>query len=786
MKLSDFCAPFYSSTKSKCGIKGKTSQPAIAEFFVGTALGDFAKIELVFSDDLFRKWFKGEREPKAELWAKVAEVYDETRFSRAVSSKLNEEILSDLLVAFGIELEENGVADKFAFSAALTKQFGAIARGNGEADDIVKEIYVQYLKVKDFPDYVTKSQDKYSKLKTLLYSSEERLFKEFFVCNTISKVPGRYHRLRDDMKIEDVTLEKLEKTSMFTMLVGMGGIGKSMMMRHLFLTSIDKYAQTGKLPILVTLREFGLDNNDLFNVIVDSVHRFDITFSAAHVHKLMTEGKCQLLLDGLDEIKASDMDVFQRQLDALIDRYPKNQYVMSTRKFSSFVELSRFTVLFIMPFNNEQALELIDRLEYCPEEPKLKQQFRERLVSDYFKSHAEFVTNPLLLTLMLMSYHRFADVPEKKYLFYEQAYQTLLQRHDSDKLAYKRVFHSVKDPSDFTLVFREFCAKSYRKGDYEFSHNKFDEYFSKLKMLARMDPDMMKLDNFLFDVCHSACLMYEEGQNYHFLHRSFQEYFFADYYSRQDDTTLMKLGSYIDTADQILFDEGSAFDMLYDLAQDKVERFIIMPFLASIYDNEGDEDKYWLFLTKGYDFWIYQIYREDLIEDARAKYNIHERHGMIRYENSPSSVILSLVLKVIGADLQFKTEKPGTDLMYDDLICERLYGELLKGGGGSGNTVIMPFMRVPEELINDPERFKDSKLAERLVLDADGKPVEFGYIYAFNYELAITEPDKYSAMKIFWEKETCPARNIYNRVAKYYQMLKEKYEHVNEMDDDNF
>ena len=50
----------------------------------------------------------------------------------------------------------------------------------------------------------------------------------------------------------------------------------------------------------------------------------------------------------------------------------------------------------------------------------------------------------------------------------------------------------------------------------------------------------------------------------------------------------------------------------------------------------------------------------------------------------------------------------------------------------------------------------------------------------------ITDPDKYSAMKEFWEKETCPARNIYNRVAKYYQMLKEKYEHANELDDDDF
>lgn len=785
MKLCDFCAPFYSSSKSACGIKGKMSQPAIADFFMSTALGEIAKIELVFSEDLFRKWFKGEREPKAELWAKVSDVFDETRFSRNVSSKLNEKVLPNLVSAFGIDLEKT-VADKFAFSAALAKQFGAIARGNGEADNIVKDIYLQCLNVKDFPDYVTNSQAKYAKLKTLLYSSEERLFEEFFVCNTISRVPARYHRIPDDMIIEDVTLEKLEYTSRFTMLVGMGGIGKSMMMRHLFLTSIKKYAQTGKLPILVTLREFGQDNNNLFNLIVDSVHRFDISFSAAHVHKFLTEGKCQLLFDGLDEIKASDMGSFLRELDALIDRYPKNQYVMSTRRFSSFVELSRFTILFIMPFSNAQALQLIDRLEYCPEEPKLKQQFRDRLVKDYFKSHAEFVTNPLLLTLMLMSYHRFADVPEKKYLFYEQAYQTLLQRHDSDKLAYKRVFRSVKDPSDFTLVFREFCAKSYRKGDYEFSQKLFDEYFSKLKVLTRMDPEMMKLDNFLFDVCHSACLMYEEGQNYHFLHRSFQEYFFADYYSRQDDTTLTKLGAYIDAADQALFDEGSAFDMLYDLAQEKVERFIIMPFLASIYDHDGEEDKYWIFLKKGYDLWLYQIYNTDVLEEAKEKYNIHEHHALLRYDNYPSSAILSLVLKALNIEQQFKTDIPGPELMYEDLICERLYGELLKGGSGSGNTVVMPLMRVPEEFINDPEKFKDFKLNERLLMDAEGKPIEFGYIYAFKFELVLANPEKYSAMKAFWEKDTCPARKIFDDVGTYYQLLKEKYENANTLDDDDF
>ena len=571
MKFCDFCAPFYTGQKATSGLKGVTAQAAIADFFMSTALGEMSKIELIFGEDLFRKWFKGDREPTSDLWEKTVTAFDETRFSRTVSAKFNEKTLPSLLTAFGVQLAENEVPDKFAFSAALAKQFGAIARGNGEAENIINDIYRTYLRVSDFPDYVRNSQAKYARLKTLLYSSEERSFDEFFVCNTISRVPSRHRHVPDHVLIKNVVLEDLAKRSRNVLLVGMGGIGKSMMMRHLFLDSIRKYSQSGILPIMVTLREFGADNIDLFNLIVDSVHRFDITFSTAHVHKFMTAGKCQILLDGLDEIKSSDLDKFQRQLDAIIDRYPDNQYVMSTRRFSSFVELSRFTLLYILPFTNEQALELIDRLEYCPEEPKLKQQFRDKLVSDYFQSHAEFVTNPLLLTLMLMSYHRFADVPEKKYLFYEQAYQTLLQRHDSDKLAYKRVFRSVNDPSDFTLVFREFCAKSYRKGDYEFGQNKFEDYFGKLRAIERLDKDMMKSDAFLFDACNSACLMYEEGQSYHFLHRSFQEYFFADYYSREDDTTLLKLGKYIRTSDQMLFDEGSAFEMLYDLAPEKVE-----------------------------------------------------------------------------------------------------------------------------------------------------------------------------------------------------------------------
>ena len=93
MKFCDFCAPFYTAKKTTTGIKGATAQAAIAEFFMSTALGEIAKIELIYGDDQFRKWFKGDREPTDELWDKTAEAFDETRFSRTVSGRLNENAL---------------------------------------------------------------------------------------------------------------------------------------------------------------------------------------------------------------------------------------------------------------------------------------------------------------------------------------------------------------------------------------------------------------------------------------------------------------------------------------------------------------------------------------------------------------------------------------------------------------------------------------------------------------------------------------------------------------------
>lgn len=815
MNFSGFCKPFYKKgSKKDCALRGIATQAKIAEFFLNTAVKGSADPVLTYDDGTFRKWFTGERPITVEVWTQIINGFNLERYTSDLASTLNDTLTLKIAIEFGIPLKSGEMPDKNVLALAIAQQFLEIARGNGEAENVVAKLYHGAFCFEDFSDYIKKSWDKYSKMKTLLYTSSEHSFYDFFVCNDIRPFPMSFRNLPSNELIEaiesgeldetqidfektlqmgarnrgvikSVTMKKLADVSRYTLLVGMGGIGKSMMMRHLFLTSNKEYSKTGILPILVILREFNPENTNLRNMIVDSVKRFDPSFSLRHLEDILSTGKCQLLLDGLDEIKFTDINEFLKQLDVLVDQYPDNQIVMSTRRFDSFIKLSRFNIMEMMTFKREQSLQLIDKLEYCPEEPKLKAQFREKLISDYFKSHKEFVNNPLLLTLMLMSYHRFAGIPEKRHLFYEQAYNTLLMRHDSDKL-YKRVFHSVNDPSEFTKVFREFCAKSYRKHDYEFDRQKFESYFRSLKSIEWLDNGKMNLENFIYDACHSACLMYEEGQTYHFLHRSFQEYFFADYYSHKDEKTLRKLSNYLRQKQLDPFDDSSAFMMMYDLDPENIERFILYPYLQEVFEGTPTDEQFWKYFCHGYSEWQVGLANEE----ALKKYNIgndqtafFRRIGGYRYNSVIQSQVMHLVSKNCCHSFSSEMLSPLTpdDFDQETLMC--FIGNRFEDSStGHIEMSLFPALIEEKEEIFSPRRSRTNST----IVDEDGKIVVFGYICRFPLQEAVTMPEQHNKILSIWMQKNSPPMEEFFEVKKLYDSFKAKYEHVDEMDDDDF
>ncbi len=397
----------------------------------------------------------------------------------------------------------------------------------------------------EFGTYLHNTYAKYNKMKTLLYNDTPREFYKFYVCNDISQRVYIKKFTYQTKTIHDATAETLQECSNFILISGTGGLGKSMMMRHLLLDAIDRFDEFGKIPIFIPLKDYNDTYDGLLDYIFEKFEGLGGTDNIDDFSELLMQGVCLLLFDGLDEIKSDYRKKFEHDLDIFADKYTENMFVISSRPTGSFVSLHRFTVLDLCPFTKEQALALIDKLDFRPDEPIIKENFRRELETSLFISHREFTQNPLLLTIMLMTYEQFAEIPSKMHIFYREAYVALSQKHDASKGAYKRVLKTGLTADQFADYFAEFCARSYRDEKFEFTDVLFDKYFNSLHERTK-GPAGVTASDFRDDLVENMCLMFYESGKYHFTHRSFQEYFCALYFSKQKDKTLKAIGDFFE------------------------------------------------------------------------------------------------------------------------------------------------------------------------------------------------------------------------------------------------
>ncbi len=464
----------------------------------------------------------------------------------------------------------------------------------------------------EFAEYLDNAYDKYKMKKTLLYGDEAKPFYDFYVCNDVYRVThqvGRYPHNRE--RIRNISVTNLTEKHNFIILSGTGGLGKSMMMQHLMLDAIKHYEERKQLPIFIPLKDYVERYASLEQYVYDKFRVLTDDIGADEFRDVLREGKCLLLFDGLDEIKSDYIKQFELHLEHFVDRYSDNTFVVSSRPGGRFVSFNRFAVYHLSPFTMRQALELIDKLEFRPDEPTIKEKFREELVATRFSSHREFAENPLLLTIMLMTFEQFAELPSKMHIFYREAYLTLSQKHDASKGAYKRPLRCKVSAERFADYFAEFCARTYRDERFEFTEHEFERYFRSLHGPKADDLDITAAD-FAADLTDNLCMMYHESQRYHFTHRSFQEYFCAVYFSKQKDRTLEAISTIFEKKNRMRGDK--TFAMLHDMIPEKVEEYIFLPYLQKLFAKCDAENGYWTFLMELYSELTYEV------GDANAGY----------------------------------------------------------------------------------------------------------------------------------------------------------------------
>ncbi len=600
-----------------------------------------------------------------------------------------------------------------------------------------------------YRQYLQKTYEKYSEMKTLLYTDAPRRFYDFYVCNDIVKKGNTARNIFYPEVISNATVEDLIKRSRFIVITGTGGIGKSMMMHHLLLNSIEcfKKNKNAKLPVFIELRDYSDKYDGLLDYIFIQFKMLSGLDSLDDLIDLLSKGLCILLLDGMDEIKSDYRDKFERDLDAFTDKYSDNIFIVSSRPTDSFISLKRFTVFYICPFDKDQALLLIDKLDL--DDSKVKEKFRKELVDNLFETHEEFTKNPLLLTIMLMTYKQYAEIPSKMHIFYKEAYETLAQKHDASKGAYKRAFKTGLTANRFADYFSEFCARSYRDEKFEFTDTEFDDYFNKLKEREK-DNCTVESTDFKEDLIENVCLMFFESGKYHFVHRSFQEYFCALFFSKQKDRTLGAIGEFFESK-HVRYRADKTFDMLYDMIPEKVEEYIFLPYLQKLFD-ECDNDI-------AFDYFDYEkdnSYYNFLIELYPHLYFYTGETGDIS-ENKANSFLYNAIIDI---------KHLAVPLSSDELSCEEQFitdeWVLLDENYSNPNYDTDNLYEVNEVPSDYEEKF--------------GKPEIVGQNYEIDvYDLLDREDENWSAIEDL-SGNYFSLKEEYQKVRKYFEKLKSKFE----------
>lgn len=513
-----------------------------------------------------------------------------------------------------------------------------------------------------------------------------------------------------------------------------------MMTRHLLLDAIEHFDESEQISIFVPLRDYSEAYDNLFDYTYEKFEMLGGCSDPDDFAELLENGSCLLLFDGLDEIKSTVRKKIERDLDEFVDKYTENMYVISSRPIGYFVSLHRFTVLDLCPFTKEQAIKLIDNLDFRPDEPVIKEKFRAELQNTLFVTHREITQNPLLLTIMLMTYEQFAEIPSKMHIFYREAYAALSQKHDASKGAYKRVLKTGLTADRFADYFAEFCARSYRDEKFEFTEVEFDKYFTSLNELDK-GPHSLTASDFRDDLVENMCLMFYEGGKYHFTHRFFQEYFCALFFSKQKDKTLKYTGDFFEDKGHRSYTDRT-FNMLYDMIPEKIEEYIFEPFLASLFAECDKADGYYTFLRKMYPILFY--------EDG-------DTNGC--EENEPESFLYGFIIHAQGIDA-FITK--------DDFPVDERF--------------------ITNEWVYLDEDYHDEDLDTDALIDIDEVPwdykEQFGEpdIVGRNYELKISEvldrPNLYEDVIALLENDDFPLKAEFLAAREYLTELLDRHDSV--------
>ncbi|MEA5465725.1 NACHT domain-containing protein [Leptothoe sp. PORK10 BA2] len=344
--------------------------------------------------------------------------------------------------------------------------------------------------------------------------------------------------LLPDTKIDGVNVLNISNK---LLILGKPGAGKTTFLKHIAVLANSSKLLPGHVPVFVSLKDFQNNHKNLTlrEYIEEELIKYEVTKD--DLDRLLLHSRIIFLLDGLDEIRQKEVDKVTQKIKELLDSdIQNNRFLITCRVAANKYTFEGFTEAEICDFSDEQIRQFsknwFQAHKKIDEEAALVNQKIEKFFNRINEEEGirELASNPLLLTLLCITFLNSGDLPHSRYELYEQGVLVLLQKWDESRNVERPEVYKGLSKKRKEDLLSKIALETFERDEGLFKKRLVEsiikDYIQNLpKFISHpeeIDIDAAAVLNAII-VQHGIIMEVTRGI-YAFSHRTFHEYFVAN------------------------------------------------------------------------------------------------------------------------------------------------------------------------------------------------------------------------------------------------------------------